>query len=77
MRELCPTLCAGPTLSKSPRRGPFKLSTVRHSWLQGLFILGEVAQAEMLLSKFKWGRRLSVDEQGALQEHAGKQSQAR
>ena len=54
---------------------PFKLSTVE-ALAAGLFILGEVAQAEMLLSKFKWGHVFLEMNREPLQEYAAAKSSA-
>jgi len=54
---------------------PFKLSTVE-ALAAGLFILGEKAQAEMLLSKFKWGHVFLEMNREPLQEYAAAKSSA-
>ena len=54
---------------------PFKLSTVE-ALAAGLFILGEAAQAELILSKFNWGHVFLEMNKEPLQEYAAAKSSA-
>jgi pre-rRNA-processing protein TSR3 len=54
---------------------PFKLSTVE-ALAAGLFILGEAAQAELILSKFNWGYVFLELNRQPLQEYAAARNSA-
>ncbi len=54
---------------------PFKLSTVE-ALAAGLFILGERAQAELMLSKFNWGHVFLEMNKEPLEEYAAAKSSA-